>query len=714
MSKKTKGPEAPTSEEPPLREISKEKLAQILEAQGRWVESERKEGEEADLIGANLPGADLGGANLQGADLGEANLQEARLIGANLQGADLGGANLQGADLGEANLQEARLIGANLQGADLSNANLQRANLRGANLQGAILQRANLQGANLRGANIEGANLAAADLSGADLTKANLENAELRAVEGLAEATLQNANLEGATGLLGTEFARADVTGANLPDGIREFKMLEAVAETSKNARKIFLAMLLGCVYSLLTIATTTDARLLTNSASSPLPIIRTEIPIAWFYWAAPFALLGLYVYLHFYLGMLWEGLAGLPAKFPDGKRLDERAYPWLLNGLVRRHFARLQKGRPFLVRFKEWTTIFLAWWTVPATLFWFWLRYLRRHEWGGTGWHVALIVAAVALGIMFYRSAAQMLSGAKPSPFGWKTLWWNRRIFQVAGTALILLGLSFGAIKGFRGDHPNGADIASAEQFAKNRVVQAFEKLGYSPFANLDGAELSTKPANWTGSGDEDELTAQIGQVKKARLSGMNLCYASADGAFLVKADLDGADLRMARLTGANLLGANLQGAKLGGANLQGADLYDTNFQGADLQRANLQGTDLFGANLQDANLAHANLQGTELEEADLRKATLSFANFQDANLAHANFQDANLAHAKLRGADLLGANLEGANFTGAKLQGADLVESEGLTQEQLKFACGDAETKLPRGISIALCPEQQEEQEN
>ena len=67
---------------------------------------------------------------------------------------------------------------------------------------------------------------------------------------------------------------------------------------------------------------------------------------------------------------------------------------------------------------------------------------------------------------------------------------------------------------------------------------------------------------------------------------------------------------------------------------------------------------------------------------------------------------------HAKLRGADLLGANLEGANFTGAKLQGADLVESEGLTQEQLKFACGDAETKLPRGISIALCPEQQEEQ--
>ena len=703
MNEETKGPEAPTSEGPQLREISKEKLAQILEAHRKWVESEGKEGKRLDLSHANLQEANLRNANLQGAQVFHANLQEANLSHANLQEADLFRTNLQGAVLHGANLQGANLIGANLRGAYLVGANLQGAWLSGANLQGTRLDEANLQGANLFDS----------DLSGANLKKSNLQKAELSGVKGLAEAKLQNVNLEGATGLLGTEFARADVTGANLPDGIREFKMLEAVAETSKNARKIFLAMLLGCVYSLLTIATTTDARLLTNSASSPLPIIRTEIPIAWFYWAAPFALLGLYVYLHFYLGMLWEGLAGLPAKFPDGKRLDERAYPWLLNGLVRRHFARLKEGRPFLVRFKEWTTIFLALWAVPATLFWFWLRYLRRHEWEGTGWHIALIVAAVALGIMFYRSAAQTLGGTKPPPFGWKTLWWNRRIFQVAGTALILLGLSFGAIKGFRGD-PDGAGSDSAEQFAKHRVVQAFEKLGYSPFANLDGTELSTKPANWTGSGDEDELTAQIGQVKKARLSGMNLRYASADGAFLVKADLDGADLRMATLTGANLLGANLRGANLGGANLQGADLYDTNFQGADLQRANLQGTDLFGANLQDANLAHANLTAAELEEADLRQATLSFANFQEANLAHANFQDANLAHAKLRGADLLGANLEGANFTGAKLQGADLVESEGLTQEQLKFACGDSETKLPRHISIALCPEQQEEQEN
>ena len=85
--------------------------------------------------------------------------------------------------------------------------------------------------------------------------------------------------------------------------------------------------MLLGCVYSWLTIATTTDVKLLTNTASSPLPIIGTEIPIAWFYIAAPLVLIALYLYFHFYLQGLWESLASLPAIFPDGKRLDERAY---------------------------------------------------------------------------------------------------------------------------------------------------------------------------------------------------------------------------------------------------------------------------------------------------------------------------------------------------------------------------------------------------
>jgi hypothetical protein len=48
----------------------------------------------------------------------------------------------------------------------------------------------------------------------------------------------------------------------------------------------------------------------------------------------APLILLGVYFYLHLYLQRLWRDLSTLPAVFPDGEALDEKAYPWLLNGL--------------------------------------------------------------------------------------------------------------------------------------------------------------------------------------------------------------------------------------------------------------------------------------------------------------------------------------------------------------------------------------------
>jgi hypothetical protein len=38
--------------------------------------------------------------------------------------------------------------------------------------------------------------------------------------------------------------------------------------------------MLLACLYAIITIATTNDVNLLTNSASSPLPIIGAAIPV--------------------------------------------------------------------------------------------------------------------------------------------------------------------------------------------------------------------------------------------------------------------------------------------------------------------------------------------------------------------------------------------------------------------------------------------------
>jgi hypothetical protein len=58
-------------------------------------------------------------------------------------------------------------------------------------------------------------------------------------------------------------------------------------------------------------------------------------------------------------------------------------------------------------------------------------------------------------------------------------------------------------------------------------------------------------------------------------------------------------------------------------------------------------------------------------------------------------------LFRANLSGQWLVGEDLRGANLTGA-----DLRDARDLTQEQLDKACGNADTKLPGGLTLkAMC---------
>jgi uncharacterized protein YjbI with pentapeptide repeats len=525
----------------------------------------------------------------------------------------------------------------------------------------------------LNNANLQKAKLVGVNLQGAFLKNADMRNTRLDGIKGLSEAELQYANLEGATGLLGNEFGQADVTGTKLPEGIKEFNALETVKETSQNARKIFFAMLLGCVYSWLTIATTTDVRLLTNTASSPLPIIGTEIPIAWFYIAAPLVLIALYFYFHLYLDNLWRDLAILPAIFPDGKPLNRTAYPWLLNSVVCRHFIILKK-RPLIARMKEWITIFLAWWVVPITMIAFWLRYIPRHDWAGTSFHILFIVVSVTLAIIFYRLCALTLQRKEKTVFRFLKFWSDRRFYYVVSVVvvgIIFSLLSYGAIEGARSQKPNFSDI-------KKLVPWAFEKFGYGVFADFREKRVSEIPTNYRAIAKEELLEF----VKGANLKGRNLIYADMSDAFLVKADLrwallNSATLQNANLQQADLRKANLKEAYLWEANLQHAKLYDANIQEANLEGAKLQQADLSQANLQQANLRGAILQQTYLVDSNLQKANLGIANLQQAQLLRANLQGANLWRANLQQADLRKANLKAANLSGVNLQQANLVET-------------------------------------
>lgn len=713
------------------RDISPEQLKDILEDHVAWLRSEGKEGTKADLSRANLPHANLSYANLEQADLKEANLRhinfnDADLYGASLERAKINDGKLQNVSLARANLQGAELIDANLLGSKLGGANCQWANFSKANLQKANLAGADLPQANLKEANLQHADLTGTGLRHAELPKANLQNAKLGKAD-LRDTNLQNANLKETTSLLGGQLAGADVCGAALPHDIHKFHGVLHVEEASKNARKIFLAMLLGCLYSWLTIATTTDARLLTNSASSPLPIIGTAIPIVGFYLAAPILLLGLYIYFHLYLQRLWEGLAELPAVFPDGKALDKRIYPWLLNGLVRGHFVRLKHDRPALSRVQNAISILLAWCVVPATLLLFWGRYLRRHEWTGTSLHIGLLTISTGLAILFYLIARRTLRGQVWSPIVWKKALKDVRTYKravvVLGSGLVFVLLSLGAIKGVPPHKGTGI---------RTWVPRAFELIGYSAFADLEEVDVSTKPDIWTGD------SSQIALVKGARLRGRDLCYIRANRAFLVNADLrkanlQGAILEEADLRGANLQWADLQRASLLDANLQRANLSSravrkqpdkhfwidgmfstpvTNLRYAVLDLANLQGADLAAANLEGAHLVYANLDKVDLQLANLQGANLERANLRGANLKEARLAGANLRWSKLQGANLFlsdltkanlrQANLQGAYFEGARLDSAYLGEADlrgarGLTKRQIESAIIDEKTELP-----------------
>ena len=492
-----------------------------------------------------------------------------------------------------------------LRGADFTGRDLSGFNLHDADLQNACLRCVSLQGANLDGANLREADLAGADLSGIN------------------------------TGLRAHQFSGADLTGASLPDSLsKAIYDLDAVKDISESAQKLFMAMLAACLYCWLTIGTTSDLNLITNRATSALPVIQTSIPIVGFYFIAPLLLLLTYFYFHFYLQKLWEELASLPAIFPDGRPLNAKSDPWLLNDLVRSHITKLKGCRPFISYAQQWISTLLAWWVVPITLVLFWARYLRRHDLYGTVFQCILIAAAIIGAILSYRLACRTLFGIQRTQFTLRNALMRPRSYVAssigAAFVLLLIVLSLGIINGTRSRAWDNTWWKTTHG-PRTLMPHALRSLGYSPFADLRGKEISAKPADWDTKPNPD--------------------YKSVAGAQLSGVDLREADLTSAFLANAVLNHANLQNANLLSADLTHAQLIDTHLEGADLLGANLKEIQARGAHLAGADLTLAKLTGATLISADLSRALLKGADLSNADLTYANLRNAQLDSGQLQG---------------------------------------------------------------
>lgn len=130
-------------------------------------------------------------------------------------------------------------------------------------------------------------------------------------------------------------------------------------------------------------------------------------------------------------------------------------------------------------------------------------------------------------------------------------------------------------------------------------------------------------------------------------------------------------------------------------GRSCAGCNLFQGDFTGLEASGLNLSRSRLRQASLAVAVMNRANFSGADLRDVDAYGGVFGGASFSGANLTNASF---------------VGAHLEGANFAGATLSGVDFSGAEmgtasGLTQGRLSQACGDATTRLPRGLHIPAC---------
>jgi len=626
------------------------------------------------------------------------------------------GVSGQMADLSRAEFEGAELVGINLRFADFHDANLKAADLLLADLRDACLMRANLEEACLVGANLEGANLESADL-------------------------------ETAMGLVPRQLAGANLRAASLPQQIQEFPALEDFARASRISIWLFAATMMFNLISWLMIWKTKDAQLIADSSVLPFlrsPSASAALPTAELYLIAPALLLAVFLVFQYHLQRLWDAVLELPAVFPDGRILGDEG-PWIVTGLLRAHFRWMNQDAPSTRLIEKIVSTLLAYWVVPATLLFFWGRYLTRQEMHGTALQALFVVAAVAVAAYSTTKVGRpeqtwALNGKRTHPAfrDWK-------IFS-PGFVTIALGvalsfLSLGTIAGVPHDKTRAPQFSSAD--IRRWAPTVFWAVGYDPYADLTEAAISTKPSNWNGNDD------QLGSVVGAHLNNAKFRYAQAygvflanshlwrtdfRGAFLSEADLRGADLgqanlRLAILDRAQLTHANLDRAELDGANLTRADLrgvnlsysslenatlVDARLDGASLYSARLAGTTLIRASLEKADLRDSHLEGADLEHADMQQAYLWSGKLSGARLAFAQLSSAIFIDADLRAADFHGAQFQGTVLTNASLQdanldGADMRGALSLSPAQVCSAKSRRGTLLDDALQSqvdGLCP--------
>ena len=676
-------------------------------------------------------------------------------------------ASLAKADFSRAMLVDVDFSGADLSGANLKDADLSNADLSRANLTDAVLSKAIFRGASLREARgIDAPRLSCETMGGADFRGTGIAPPSQWA-EGLKAVEEVSKYIQGLYKILLAICGFGMLTVVSFKDeqlldhggtSMTQLPVFQAAISASMFVIVVPVFTLLLYIYMLIYIfALWRELSYLPAYFPDGAALDRKAYPM----------LLSSYVRVHF--------------------RLLEEGPPSWFQMLVA---SIMTFGVPIVATFTFWATclrkhdlatsgaeavVFAA--TAGLSLSFFVLaRPLLRQEawedWSPVPWlsrrwlegvtetkrlaRIATLTSAYRVaGILLFAGLIPLIIStnlgwrgllASALPFAWCTAWalavavyFCKRRFRVAVLLSwayafpVWLTLWLASSEAFASGNDT---IRGVSDYRPAGPVHLLRYFGVTPFLDLTGKVLSSKPLGLSGNSPADG--EDIDLVVGPDLEGVDLRSFDANRVYLVRANLRDANLEYANLRNANLRGADLRGASLKGAILRNASLRDAWLQGAHLSGALLRGDDprepirQGNVDLQGARLADVDCKPAELKEArnyelayygvrdpeglsgeakednqraieimkelgfeyrtdeklslkdfggyKFQSTDLRGADFARFNLKGATFREKSLLRdavfrdADLRDARLVGADLRGADFRGAKLQGVDL----------------------------------------
>ena len=609
---------------------------------------------------------------------------------------------------------------------ELDHRDFRRANLSGKELRRVSLVDSDLTGATLVNADLSGSDLSYADLRGADCTGAIFHGTNLHQTK-LQASVLRNADLTESIGLTPQQLRGSDLTQASLPLGVADAdKTACAVDEASRVSTTLLLVTSIFSLYCWLTLFGASDLTLLAGFTGMPLPLLRDDVPAEVFFLAAPSVAFLLYFWTHSSLQSLWDALASLPARFPDGNTFREKRYSGVISPVIRAYLPLVEDQHPGVTRIQWVIARLLVWWAIPTTLLGFWLRFLVCKDPAVSWFQVVLLVTSVFAAQRFWHTARSTLetgaidhrsrirAGSQPGRLRPAMLAGVVALMAVLITQPLLTNDKNDASPHTRHDWPYA-------------MAGMLGTLTWPPFFRVDGIELSSRPPAWNG----EELTSVKGNIFTSR----NLKYMSATSLFAVKsdfshsnvseADFSGADLRSARFDDATLFYTEFSNADLREASFIDARFHKVNLPGANLQGAVIYKTDFRRCDLQDSfnwilvrgrpddyatiglpkdhldRLGRKDLSSYDLTAlpyaVKLNYADLTDFSFRSAKLKGIPFKGAHLERADFRGADLENSTFTDADLEKADFRGVDLSHVAGLSAEQIRSAITDSQTQLP-----------------